>query len=162
MGQATTFRAVLGEITAHWGKAGEKHYTGLALLSEKGNATTGMLRLGPKTTGDEYRSFAEACRSAAQLAEEAATTADQAAATTAEFKLTPAQKQRILDTLKGLTPAARVAIAEGLDLELVDFGYLPDGRLMSAVKPPAPPNGSVARVEANKLIDTVLASAGNA
>lgn len=160
MARQYTYSAAAGEFTVSWPQAGDKSYKGLAILRNMGDKTVEMLRLTDKSTADEYRSFASAARAAAELADKAAIVAEQAAVDAVTFKLTPAQRTRILDSLKGMQPAARVALGSALGLDLSEFGYLPDGKLKPADKPPAAPGRSAQRVDANAKIDAAIAAAG--
>lgn len=146
MARTSIFRAEAGTFTIHWAEAGDKQYSGLALV--RGTSTgkdAAMLRVSDKATADEYRSLAEACRSLADYADKAAEVAEAAAKDATTYS--KPQLERIREAIKSAAPANRVVLAVALGVDLSDFGYLPDGKAR-AEKPPTPPNGAGSAAEA--------------
>lgn len=163
---ASVFRAEMGQVTVNWREAGEKTYTGIALVrdSEKGICQA-MLRISDKAKPAEYASLKAAALKLAEYAEqcEQAALAAEKTAKLDSGKLTDGQRERIREALKGMLPAARVATAAALMLSfdgftLADFGYDPATGKAVAEKPPTPPkNGKAAATDA---VSAVLASVG--
>jgi hypothetical protein len=149
-----SFRVAVGEIVCNWLQAGEKRYTGLALVREDAQGRTlSMLRVSDKASAEEYRSLAQAALKLAETAEACATEAEKAAKEST--KMSAGQKQRIADGLKNMTPADRMKAAGALvltfpDFTLEAFGYATATGKSIPEKSPTPPakNGTVDPVEA--------------
>jgi hypothetical protein len=135
------FRAAMGDVVTKWSQAGEKHYTGLALIREsKAGVTASMLRVSDKASADEYRSLASAARELADMADKCAEVAEQAKV----VKLDKGQVERIREALKNQKPADRLNLrtalaVAGITVTLADFGYDEATGKPVAEKPPTPP-----------------------